>query len=200
MPQFTHYILINIRFPHEYIISTAPFTSQLFILLCYVPPQCVCIYCQELYIIKAAKLAQIADVLFSISTSIETNIHLSTFTFVLLTHLFFKLHNLIFQYILSTNYFTNYFLVDDIFMCHLSFVENFDIILSLKLSFFKSSMCIFLSFFKGSCLIWIYSLKFWGHNLWFQILRSHFATSQPCIGFLNHYTNFYYINSKVVLL
>lgn len=149
MPQFTHYILINIRFPHEYIISTAFFISQLLILLCYVPPQCVRVYCQELYIIKAAKLAQIADILFSISISIEANTHLSTFIFVLLAHLIFQVVHFNVS-IYAFNYSTNYFLVDDIFMCHLSFVENFDIMLSQKLSFFKPSMCMFSSFFRGS--------------------------------------------------
>ena len=116
-------------------------------------PQCVCVYCQESYIIKAAKLAQIADVLSSIST--ETNIRLNTFTFVLLVRLIFQVtqFNLMFQYILSANHFTNYFLVDNIFMCHLSFVENFDIMLFQKLSFFKPSMCMFLSFFKGSYIM-----------------------------------------------
>jgi hypothetical protein len=44
----------------------------------------VCVYCQELYIIKAAKLAQIADVLFSISTSIEADTRLNTLIFILL--------------------------------------------------------------------------------------------------------------------
>lgn len=81
LPQFIYCIY----FPHEYIISTTYLVSQLFISLCWNSFMYLnaCVFtCQESYIIKAAKLSQIADVLFStVSTSIstKTNICLNTF-------------------------------------------------------------------------------------------------------------------------
>lgn len=120
--------------------------------------QCVCVYCQESYIIKAAKLAQIANVLFSItstSVSIKVNIRLNTLTFISLADFdtlnftnYIKYTDLVFQ---CTFYNSPFCFVDDVFMSHLSTILT--LFRTKKLSFFKPLICIFLSFFKSSYFI-----------------------------------------------